>query len=80
MLSSRNRIEDHEVVTEDTRTDELIADMGTKALPENPFVRYRDIMNGYSLVKGCVSRQADERVRIRRGEQSVIGRWYKQVS
>ena len=53
VLSSRNRIEDHEVVTEDTRTDELIADMGTKALPENPFVRYRDIMNGYSLVKAA---------------------------
>jgi hypothetical protein len=28
VLSSRNRIEDHEVVTEDTRTDELIADNG----------------------------------------------------
>ena len=53
VLSSRNRIEDHEVVTEDTRTDELIADMGTKALPENPFVRYRDMMNGYSLVKAA---------------------------
>ena len=53
VLSSRNRIEDHEVVTEDTRTDELIADMGTKALPENPFVRYRDVMNGYSLVKAA---------------------------
>ena len=53
VLASRNRVEDHEVVTEDTRTDELIADMGTKALPENPFVRYRDIMNGYSLVKAA---------------------------
>ena len=53
VLSSRNRIEDHEVVTEDTRTDEMIADMGTKALTENPFVRYRDIMNGYSLVKAA---------------------------
>ena len=53
VLASRNRIEDHEVVTEDTRTDKLIADMGTKALPENPFVKYRDIMNGYSLVKAA---------------------------
>jgi hypothetical protein len=53
VLSSRNRIEDHEVVTEDTRTDELIADMGTKALPENPFARCRDMMNSYSLVKAA---------------------------
>jgi hypothetical protein len=53
VLASRNRIEDHEVVTEDTRMDEMIADMGTKALPENPFVKYRDIMNGYSLVKAA---------------------------
>ena len=53
VLASRNRIEDHEVVTEDTRTDELIADMGTKALPATPFIQYRDIMNGYSLVKAA---------------------------
>jgi hypothetical protein len=53
VLSSRNRIEDHEVVTEDTRADGLIADMGTKASLENPLVRCRDIMNGYSLVKAA---------------------------
>jgi hypothetical protein len=50
-LSSRDCVEDHEVATEDTRTDELIVDMGTKALPENPLVKHRDIMSGYSLVK-----------------------------
>ena len=53
VLSSRNRIEDHEVSTLDTRTDVMVADIGTKALPENPFVRLRDIMNGYSLVKAA---------------------------
>ena len=53
VLSSRNQIEDHEASTVDTRTDVMVADMGTKALPENPFVRLRDIMNGYSLVKAA---------------------------
>ena len=53
VLSSRNQIEDHEVSTVDTRTDVMVADMDTKALPENPFVRLRDIMNGYSLVKAA---------------------------
>ena len=31
----------------------MIADMGTKALPENPFVLFRDVMNGYALVKAA---------------------------
>ena len=53
VLSSRNHIEDHEVTTKDTRTDLMVADMGTKALGANPFIRYRDIMNGYSLVKAA---------------------------
>jgi hypothetical protein len=53
VLSSRNHIEDHAVSTKDTRTDLMVADMGTKALPFNPFVRYRDLMNGYSLVKAA---------------------------
>ena len=53
VLSSRNHIEDHAVSTKDTRTELMIADMGTKALPFNPFVRYRDLMNGYSLVKAA---------------------------
>jgi hypothetical protein len=29
------------------------ADIGTKALPVEPFVRLRDIANGYSLVKAA---------------------------
>ena len=52
-LSCRNRIEDHEVKTEFRRTDKMLADMGTKALPENPFVKYRDCMNGYALVRAA---------------------------
>ncbi len=31
-------------------TNNMIADMGSKALPENPFARFRDSMNGYALV------------------------------
>ena len=31
----------------------MLADMGTKALPENPFVKFRDCMNGYALVKSA---------------------------
>ena len=31
----------------------MVADIGTKALPEDPFVRLRDVMNGYSLVKAA---------------------------
>ena len=52
-LSTRNRIEDHEIKTKFRRTDKMIADMGTKALPENPFVLFRDVMNGYALVKAA---------------------------
>jgi hypothetical protein len=49
-LATRNRIEDHEIRTSFKRTDKMVADMGTKALPETPFTRFRDIMNGYALV------------------------------
>ena len=35
------------------KTTDMVADIGTKALPENPFVRLRDIMNGYTLVKAA---------------------------
>ena len=31
----------------------MIADMGTKALPDNPFTVFRDVMNGYALVKAA---------------------------
>jgi hypothetical protein len=36
-LSARNRIEDHKVATEFLETGEMVADMGSKALPLNPF-------------------------------------------
>ena len=31
----------------------MIADMGTKALPEKQFTLFRDIMNGYAIVKAA---------------------------
>ena len=35
------------------KSSEMPADIGTKALPVEPFVRLRDIANGYSLVKAA---------------------------
>ena len=52
-LSTRNHIEDHEVETAYINTTLQVADMGTKALMENPFVKFRDTMNGYALVKAA---------------------------
>jgi hypothetical protein len=49
-LSIRDRIEDHQVFPIYLKTDKMLADMGSKALPETPFVRFRDCMNGYALV------------------------------
>ena len=53
VLTSRNRIEDQQVKTARKATQDMCADIGTKALPYNPFVRLRDVMNGYSLVKAA---------------------------
>ena len=50
-LSIRDRIEDHKVVPVYLKTDQMVADMGSKALPAFPFIQFRDIMNGYALVK-----------------------------
>ena len=50
ILTSRNRIEDQQVKTKWEGTKEMLADLGTKALPLNPFARLRDPMNGYLLV------------------------------
>ena len=50
-LSVRNHIEDHAVQTEWKASGDLLADMDTKSLMENPFVRFRDTMNVYALVK-----------------------------
>ncbi len=50
-LTIRNRIEDHHVETEWLETKGMVGDMGSKALSENPFTRFRDSMNGYALVR-----------------------------
>ena len=50
-LNVRNRIEDHQVKTKYCATDNMIADMGTKALSEIPFCTHRDAINGYALVR-----------------------------
>ena len=52
-LTVRNRIEDHVIQTKARETDRQVADMGTKSLPEGQFVLYRDVMNGYALVKAA---------------------------
>jgi hypothetical protein len=57
-LTIRNRIEDHEVETEWLETKEMLGDMGSKALPENPFTRFRDTMNGYALVRAKFPKKA----------------------
>jgi hypothetical protein len=50
-LSIRDRIEDHKVFPVYLKTDRMLADMGSKALSASPFIQFRDIMNGYALVK-----------------------------
>jgi hypothetical protein len=50
-LTIRNRIEDHQIATQFCSTLNMIADIGTKALPEALFVKLRDMMNGYAIVK-----------------------------
>ena len=52
-LCIRNRIEDHLVQVDYIETKDQVADQGTKALGENPFVRLRDTMNGYAIVKAA---------------------------
>jgi hypothetical protein len=44
-------VEDHQVKPVYVRTDEMVADLGTKALPDRQFAYLRDKMNGYALVK-----------------------------
>jgi hypothetical protein len=51
VLQSRNKIEDGQVVPKFKSSPEMLADMGTKALPDTQFAYLRDQMNGYSLVK-----------------------------
>ena len=52
-LRVRGMVEDHVVQTKKRTTDTMVADMGTKSLPEGPFTLYRDVMNGYALVRAA---------------------------
>jgi hypothetical protein len=50
ILASRNKIEDGEVIPKYCVTAKMLADIGTKALPDAQFAYLRDLINGYSLV------------------------------
>ncbi len=50
VLSARNKVEDDEVRPEYCVTARMLADIGTKALPDVQFSYLRDLINGYSLV------------------------------
>jgi hypothetical protein len=52
-LSLRQRIEDHQVESKYVNTNGMLADMNTKALAEDKFVQFRDVSNGYALVKAA---------------------------
>ena len=51
ILAARNKIEDGDIMPKYIRTEEMVADIGTKALGDKQFVYLRDQMNGYALVK-----------------------------
>ena len=51
VLAARNKVEDHDVMPKKVPTELMLADMGTKALPDGHFVFLRDEANGYALVK-----------------------------
>jgi hypothetical protein len=53
ILTARNKVEDHQVKPVYCKTDEMVADIGTKALPDRQFAYLRDKLNGYALVKRC---------------------------
>jgi hypothetical protein len=53
VLAIRNRIEDHEVGVEYCMSDNMAADLGTKALGLPKFPRFRDTINGYALIKAA---------------------------
>ncbi len=50
ILTARNKVEDHQVKPIYISTVEMLADIGTKALPDKQFAYLRDQMNGYALV------------------------------
>jgi hypothetical protein len=50
VLSARNKIEDGAVLPKYCVTARMLADIGTKALPDAQFAYLRDLINGYTLV------------------------------
>ena len=50
ILASRNKIEDGAVIPKYCVTAKMLADIGTKALPDAQFAYLRDLINGYALV------------------------------
>jgi hypothetical protein len=51
VLTSRNKIEDGQVMPVYIDTTRMIADIGTKAFGDKQFAYLRDLLTGYSLVK-----------------------------
>jgi hypothetical protein len=51
VLTARNKIEDGSVIPKYCMTARMLADLGTKALPDSQFAYLRDEINGYALVR-----------------------------
>ena len=51
VFSIRNRIEDQEVQLKLINTLDMVADVATKGLDAKKFVFFRDLLNGYALVR-----------------------------
>jgi hypothetical protein len=51
VLTSRNKIEDGQIIPVYIDTTRMIADIGTKAFGDKQFAYLRDLLTGYSLVK-----------------------------
>ena len=51
VLTARNKIEDGSVIPKYCVTARMLADLGTKALPDPQFAYLRDEINGYALVR-----------------------------
>jgi hypothetical protein len=51
VLTARNKIEDGQIFPKYCKTEEMLADIGTKALSDKQFVYLRDRLTGYALVK-----------------------------
>jgi hypothetical protein len=51
ILTSRNKIEDGEIIPKYCKTEDMLADIGTKALSDQQFCYLRDRLTGYALVR-----------------------------